>query len=221
MASVLITTHERLGSASNGPRRYMRHRIGPLVYIDLGSSNGGFPINVSEDGLGFQGIRPLERNQLLTIKFKLPDLDYFLETAAQVKWVNEIGTGGGLRFVDLSEGSRLLIKNWISSENQAARRAIGIEESLEKTKEKSKLQSRCKASPRSTPPNKISHGVPIASVILQSSYLFPAAQAEAAVTPVSTPGPLLVRRTPRRHLGAPAFLRGTAGRRARFTRPLS
>jgi TonB family protein len=96
-----------------------RHRISPrqrvesLFYVDLGSDNGGFAINVSESGMTFQGIRPLQKDQLLPIKFKLLD-NKCVETMAQVIWLNDMGKGGGLQFIDLPEESRRLINQWLS-----------------------------------------------------------------------------------------------------------
>ena len=134
MSSFSITTHEHSGSAPGGQRRAPRQRIEPLVYVDLGPFNGGFPINVSEDGLAFQGVRPLHRDEFFPIKFKLPDLDNSVRASAQVVWVNGIGTGGGLRFVDLPKDCRLLIKNWIVAENPAANPDGGFNAGLEKIK---------------------------------------------------------------------------------------
>jgi TonB family protein len=137
MSSAPITTRGHLGSGSGGQRRSSRQRIGPLVYVGLGPSNGGFPINVSEDGLAFQGIQRIQRDQSVPVKFKLPDLDRSVETAGQIIWVNAIGTGGGLRFVDLPEDCRVLIRNWILSENEHARADADVGGGLGKTKGKS------------------------------------------------------------------------------------
>ncbi len=131
MSSTHITAHDHSGSSGGSrgeKRRAARHRIEALVYLDLGLSNGGFPINVCEDGLAFQGIRPLQKDQLLSIRFKLPDLGHFVEVQGQIIWVNELGTGGGLRFVNLSDESRLVIRYWISAEKQCG----GLEGKKEK-----------------------------------------------------------------------------------------
>ena len=85
-----------------------------LMYVDLGLENGGFPINVSEGGMAFHGIRPMQKDQLIHVKFKLPGLSDSVESAAQIAWLNNLGKGGGLRFIDLPEGNRHLIKEWLS-----------------------------------------------------------------------------------------------------------
>jgi hypothetical protein len=47
-------------SRTKTPRRFARQRIESLVYVDLSAENGGFPIDICEDGVAFQGILPLK-----------------------------------------------------------------------------------------------------------------------------------------------------------------
>jgi TonB family protein len=101
-------------SGKKHPWRAPRQKIETLMYVDLGLENGGFPINVSEEGMAFHGIRPMEKDQRILIKFKLPGLSNSVESAAQIAWLNDLRKGGGLRFIDLPEGTRILIKEWIS-----------------------------------------------------------------------------------------------------------
>src|SRR5450755_2520026 len=101
------------------PRCCARQRIEALVYVELGSENGGFPINISEDGMAFQGIRPLDINQEISVTFKLDGIDESVTAAAKIVWLTESRKGGGLRFIDLPEASRHLINNWISLQKQA------------------------------------------------------------------------------------------------------
>jgi periplasmic protein TonB len=95
-------------------RRSPRQKIESLVYADFGPGNGGFPINVSEGGMAFQGIQPLEKGQVVRIRFKLPGANEAVEIMAQVAWLNELGKGGGLQFLDLPEDIRRPINLWIS-----------------------------------------------------------------------------------------------------------
>lgn len=101
-------------SPLNSPRRSARQKIETLVYADLGPDNGGFPMNVSEDGMAFHGIRPIGKDQVVSIKFKLPGIDSAVNAMAQIVWVNESGKGGGLRFIDLPDDCRRAINNWLS-----------------------------------------------------------------------------------------------------------
>lgn len=95
-------------------RRSLRQRIETLAYADFGPDNGGFSINISETGMAFQGIQPLEELQVIGIKFKLPGMNEVVETKGQVIWLNDLGKGGGLEFINLTEESRLLIHHWLS-----------------------------------------------------------------------------------------------------------
>jgi periplasmic protein TonB len=107
-------------SRTNGPRHAARKRIDTLVYADLGPDNGGFPINVSEAGMAFQGIQPIEKDQVVPIKFKLPGINNSVNAMGQVVWLNESRKGGGLRFIDLPDNDRLVINDWLSLPTQTA-----------------------------------------------------------------------------------------------------
>ena len=101
------------------PRRFARQKFESLVYADLGPGNGGFPINISEEGMAFQGIRPLEKNQTICITFKLYGIDESVTATAKIAWLTESRKGGALQFIDLPEESRRLINNWILLQKQA------------------------------------------------------------------------------------------------------
>src|ERR1700674_1245012 len=111
MLSIPKTTEPANGDVHK--RRAARQRIETLAYADLGPDNGGFSINVSEMGMAFQGIQPLEKHEVICIKFKLPGMNEVVETKGQVIWLNDLGKGGGLEFIDLAEESRLLINHWL------------------------------------------------------------------------------------------------------------
>jgi TonB family protein len=102
-------------------RRVARHRVAGLMYIDLGFENGGFPINISEDGMAFQGIKPLEQNQEICVKFKLDGIDETVTATAKIVWLTETRKGGGLQFIDLPEASRRQINDWIALQERGGR----------------------------------------------------------------------------------------------------
>ncbi len=103
------------------PRRVARHRVAGLMYLDLGSGNGGFPINISEDGMAFQGVRPLEQGQEICVKFKLDGVAELVTAKAKVVWLTETRKGGGLQFIDLAEDSRRQINEWIAFQEHGGR----------------------------------------------------------------------------------------------------
>jgi hypothetical protein len=91
-----------------------RQRVKTIAYIDLGSSNGGMLIDVSEGGLSFQGIHALQAGQVFSVNFKLSGIDQSFRTTGQIVWLNDSRKGGGLRFIEPLEETRNLLKGWIS-----------------------------------------------------------------------------------------------------------
>ena len=53
-------------------RSYGRRRIDGVTYADLGADNGAILVNLSEGGLCFQSVAPLELGQTVILKFKAP-----------------------------------------------------------------------------------------------------------------------------------------------------
>jgi hypothetical protein len=95
-------------------RRSDRQRVKTIAYIDLGSSNGGMLIDVSEGGLSFQGIHPLQAGQVFSVDFKLPGINQSFKSTGQIVWLNDSRKGGGLRFVEPLEETRNLLKGWLA-----------------------------------------------------------------------------------------------------------
>jgi periplasmic protein TonB len=112
MSTAPIPTGQPSGKKhrSRSPRR----KIEALMYVNLGEENGGFPINISEGGMAFHGVRAMRKDQVLQIKFSLPGLHSSVESAAQIVWLNELGKGGGLQFIGMPEISARLIREWLS-----------------------------------------------------------------------------------------------------------
>jgi TonB family protein len=96
------------------PRSCARQRVEALMYVELGPENGGFPINISEEGMTFQGVRPLQKDQEICATFKLHGTGESVTAVAKIVWLTESRKGGGLQFIDLPESSRRLINDWMS-----------------------------------------------------------------------------------------------------------
>jgi TonB family protein len=112
-------TIDKLAEKVKIPRASARLRVESLMYLDLGSENGGFPINISEEGMAFQGIRPLERDQELCITFQLDGISEPVTAIARVVWLTESRKAGALQFVDMPEASRSQIRDWIELQRKA------------------------------------------------------------------------------------------------------
>ena len=100
-------------------RSYERHRTNEVTYVDLGADNGAILVNLSEGGIGFQSVAPLESGQTVILKFKLPGEKNDLESRAEVAWSNESGKRGGLRFVELTADARAQIRALADEESAA------------------------------------------------------------------------------------------------------
>jgi TonB family protein len=112
-------------------RSYGRRRVDDVTYADLGADNGAILVDLSEGGIGFQSVAPLELGQTVILKFKAPRKKDYLETRAEVTWANESGKRGGLRFVELSSDARVQIRAWADDQSatEAAPEIHGAETS--------------------------------------------------------------------------------------------
>ena len=93
-------------------RVHARRRMEGLAYVDLGPDNGAILIDLGEGGLSFHSVAPVTLDQAVLLKFKLPGSADFIESYAEVAWLNETGKGGGLRFVELRSELREQIGAW-------------------------------------------------------------------------------------------------------------
>ena len=98
-------------------RSYGRRRVDDVTYADLGADNGAILVDLSEGGIGFQSVAPLELGQTVILKFKPPRKKDYLESRAEVTWANESGKRGGLRFVELSSDARVQIRAWADDQS--------------------------------------------------------------------------------------------------------
>lgn len=82
-------------------------------YLDMGADNGGVVVNLSEGGLGFQAVGPVEADSQIPLSFSLGP-GYRIEVKARVVWVDAQGKVGGAVFGQLSKDSSSLIHEWLS-----------------------------------------------------------------------------------------------------------
>ena len=106
-------------------RSHPRRRCEQLDYTDFGPDNGGILLDLSEGGLGFQGVEAVTEGQLIHLKFTLPGASTNIKADARVARTNDSRKGGGLRFVDLSEDARQRVRAWVTGEITGATGADG------------------------------------------------------------------------------------------------
>jgi len=106
---------------SKGPltterRQNPRHPVRPTEYIEIGDSNGGIILDISEGGMAVASAHALVGNQTLLFRFQLPRSNEIIEASGKINWIGETKKRAGVRFVDLPPATREQIQKWIDSE---------------------------------------------------------------------------------------------------------
>ena len=79
--------------------------FGPVILLDL-----------SEGGLGFQGVAAVVEGQVVHLKFTLPGTSAHIEADGQVTRSDDSTKRAGLRFLDLSQDALQQVRTWIWQE---------------------------------------------------------------------------------------------------------
>ncbi len=105
-------THDR--------RLHLRTTPASRAYVELGGTNAGPVLNISETGMAVAAAGPLVVDDFLSrIRLQLPNSGPSIEISAQIAWLAETKKSAGIRFVDLTAEARNQISNWIASEESA------------------------------------------------------------------------------------------------------
>jgi PilZ domain len=88
-----------------------RNSVERFAYINIEPSNGGSVLNVSEGGLCFHSIAPIQRTK--TIRFWFREHHQRIEVQGELVWMDELQKTGGLRFTDLPEEAREAMRKWV------------------------------------------------------------------------------------------------------------
>lgn len=107
-------------------RRYHRQPLD--VPITIARSNGEFfasgaMINLSEHGFRVRCERPLNRRELLEVRFVLPGTAIKFRCSVEVVWADSDGTGG-VRFLALERRYREALTKWIDDQLKEKRQSI-------------------------------------------------------------------------------------------------
>jgi TonB family protein len=106
-------------------RVHLRQPVSALAYLDIGPDNGGIVLNLSEEGMGFQAVAPLEGQADVNLRIQLPHSLERIETGAKVVWLSPSCRQAGVRFLDMSLEGRAQIRKWISSQVSPGASAAG------------------------------------------------------------------------------------------------
>jgi hypothetical protein len=96
-------------------KQFARKKPDQLVYLELGSGNGGMLLSISEDGFRFRAVSPLRPNGLMPFAFSL-DGNRRWQGIGEVEWLEDDGKSGGMRFVEVSPDFRSELDQWLALE---------------------------------------------------------------------------------------------------------
>jgi cell division septation protein DedD len=91
-------------------RQYPRKTLNPLPHIHLPSGNGGIVLDVSEQGLRFRSIAPLEQSG--PIVFSFSSHSSLIAGMGELVWLDHAKKTGGLRFTELPYSALEQIRKW-------------------------------------------------------------------------------------------------------------
>ena len=96
-------------------RQYSRKTLNPLPYINLPSGNGGIVLDVSERGLCFRAMAPVQKSG--PIEFSFTARSKLVCGTGELVWVDRAKKMGGLRFTDLPYSALEQIRELPCNEN--------------------------------------------------------------------------------------------------------
>jgi hypothetical protein len=92
-------------------RQTPRTKLVEIAYIGMGPENGGLVLDVSDGGLSFHAVSPVQPSEKINFLLSVRGLNR-IEGAGEVVWTNEMKTVCGLRFTSLSGDAREHLNNW-------------------------------------------------------------------------------------------------------------
>jgi hypothetical protein len=89
-------------------------RIKPegLIYLKLGSENGGIILDLCERGLRFRMVAPVELGETLSFSLSLAPANRFQATG-ELAWTDSTRKTGGLQFTSLPSNTRHQLQSWL------------------------------------------------------------------------------------------------------------
>ena len=106
-------------------RQTPRTKLVEITYIGMGPENGGLVLDVSEGGLSFHSVAPIQLEEKVQFVLSLTGRSR-IEGTGKVVWTNKIGTVCGLKFTTLSPGALEHLNNWTGKSNSSAPARVRI-----------------------------------------------------------------------------------------------
>jgi hypothetical protein len=105
-------------------RSCVRHKVNGPIFASFDGVTGGMILDLSEQGLSMQTVRPLDpdrRDSRVHLRFDLPDSEAHLETTGYIAWADALGRAG-VRFSELPEEARQRLDHWLALNHEAPSR---------------------------------------------------------------------------------------------------
>jgi len=96
-------------------RQYQRLVPDSPTPIHLGKSGSVLLFDVSEGGVGVGCPATNSEDQTISLPFDLPGAGDHIQARAEIVWTSDSRYRAGFRFLDLTDASRLQLRDWISS----------------------------------------------------------------------------------------------------------
>ena len=113
-----------VGTTKSERRRKTRKRPLTLVYVELAPGNGGMMRDLSEEGFAVRAMMPVRAGESTPFAFSLTE-KIRIEGRGQIHWVQENGHVAGVRFLDLTAGTREQIREWLVRPEAPPKREAG------------------------------------------------------------------------------------------------
>jgi hypothetical protein len=114
----VYTASSQIAARPNERRRNPRQRSSSLIYVQLGSDNGGIVTNLGVDGVAFQAARKLteESKTILNLRLRGSGLD--INLVGELIWLGATKKEAGIRFNEVPEEIQQGITDWIARESK-------------------------------------------------------------------------------------------------------
>lgn len=106
-------------------RRTPRTKLNQIIYISLRQGNGGIVLDVSEGGLGFHAVRPIEPGDPRAFRFSVEPLGK-TEIVGKLAWKDASGKSGGVQFTNLPDALHDQISGWLDRPSYEASHSESI-----------------------------------------------------------------------------------------------
>jgi hypothetical protein len=113
-------------------RRHPRHKVPSIMYVELGSGNGGIVVNLGTDGMACQAAIKVTCPKNATLRIRLRGSGLNTEVDGKLVWLGATQKEVGISFKEVSSEVRQSIEDWITREFQVGGHSAGDSRSRSK-----------------------------------------------------------------------------------------